>query len=160
MPEPIANTDERDRKYAWDYFQMHSSQRIATFNFYITLSTAVVGGMVALAPTAKTSIFLLPLSILLILLSFVFWKLDQRNKMLIKNSEAALKAIEGRAGKSNPAAIFLQDAQDVQKRRDNQPRLFWKRYYSYSDCFNTLFFIFGLFGVLGMGWMVWLLLGF
>ncbi len=34
------STADRDRKYAWDYFQLHSSQRIATFNFYITVATA------------------------------------------------------------------------------------------------------------------------
>jgi hypothetical protein len=29
------------RKYAWDYFQLHSTQRIATFNFFVSIATAI-----------------------------------------------------------------------------------------------------------------------
>jgi len=31
-------TEEELRKQAWDFFQIQTSQRLTTFNFYITIS--------------------------------------------------------------------------------------------------------------------------
>jgi hypothetical protein len=42
MQVQMISSIERDRKYAWDYFSQHSSQRMSTFNFYITLALATI----------------------------------------------------------------------------------------------------------------------
>ncbi len=36
--------------------------------------------------------------LVLSLLSFIFWKLDERNKLMIKNAEGGLKYLEHQAG--------------------------------------------------------------
>lgn len=82
-----------ERKCAWDYFQLHSSQRIASFNFYITLATASV---------------------------------------------AAIGTI------SSKAQICA-----VRERRAHPSIFFWRNHFSYTDCFNLVFFTFGLLGLLG-----------
>jgi hypothetical protein len=146
---------ERDRKYAWDYFLLHSSQRIATFNFYITLATVVLVGISApLQLTPKMPVLSFALSVVLALISFVFYKLDQRNKMLIKTSENALKDIERLLHPSHHTipniSLFLADEQAVKSRREHPPKLFWNRHFSYSNCFNLIFLLFGILSGVGM----------
>jgi hypothetical protein len=151
MPASI----ERDRKYAWDYFQVHGSQRMTTFNFYITFATAFLAGITAvLQPTINMPLIALAFSVLLCLMSFVFWKFDQRNKMLIHNAEAALKEIEGCLAQPNtptPAiSLFSIDDEAVAQRRARKSFWFWQNFYSYSNCFNLLFALFSLMGVAGI----------
>lgn len=151
---PLDNV-ERHRRYAWDYFQLHSSQRIATFNFYITLSTAILAGI----GTALQRNFNLPemaivLGILLGLISFIFWKLDRRNKMMIKGVEKALKEIEDhvmpRGENEIPKmSLFHRDDAEVIRRRRISHIVPGQGHFSYTDCFNLLFWTFGMIGAVG-----------
>lgn len=145
-----------ERKYVWDYFQLHSSQRIASFNFYITLATAILAALGAILQQGPN----LPgvaavLGALLVLFSFVFWKMDQRNSRLIKNAEAALKYFEEQsaADKTSPTIplinVFQRDEELVRERRSRPSIFFWRNHLSYTDCFNLVFFTFGLLGLLG-----------
>ncbi|MEM8535794.1 MAG: hypothetical protein AAGF95_33515 [Chloroflexota bacterium] len=146
---------ERHRRYAWDYFQLHSSQRIATFNFYITLSTAILAGI----GTALQRNFNLPemaivLGILLALISFIFWKIDRRNKMMIKGVEEALKEIEEhvmpRGENEIPKmSLFHRDDDAVKELRKPVQVFFWNGHFSYTTCFNWLFWTFGMIGAVG-----------
>lgn len=150
-----ANT-ENDGKYIWDYFQMHASQRLATFNFYIVLSTLLVTGLF----TVLKGDFQIPyvgiiLGFLLILFSFLFWKLDMRNQTFIKNAENALKYIENQKGlncvKGEPHALMIFSREEyltnlLQNRKSFWP---WKKYYSYSKCFIIIFVCFGILGIFG-----------
>ena len=89
-----SNSSEHEylRQYIWNYFQVHASQRLTTFHFYILISTVITTGF--LIVITNTPILALILSIMLILLSSIFWKLDTRNKQLIRNAEAGLKHLE------------------------------------------------------------------
>lgn len=69
--------------------------------------------------------------------------------MLIKTSVIALKEVEKRfetaGGAVIPASsLFRADEQEVGQRRAHRSILFWRNHYSYSDCFNLVFFLFGL----------------
>jgi hypothetical protein len=92
----MSNDDSHEllRQYIWNYFQVHASQRLTTFNFYILISTVISTGF--LIVIANMPIFALVLSIMLISLSFVFWKLDIRNKQLIRTAESGLKYLESK----------------------------------------------------------------
>ena len=155
MEKQISSYSERDRKYAWDYFSMHSAQRISTFNFYITLALALSTGVAtALQPSINLPIIAIVLSTVLMLISFVFYKLDRRNTMLIKRAEVALKEEENRLESdllvSSSFSLFRIDEEDVKQQRSKKSFWFWKNYYSYSDCFNLVFTIFGILGVSGV----------
>ncbi len=156
MPDETNADYARDRQYAWDYFTLHSSQRITTFNFYITLALAVVAGLgtVFQLPSSQGLMTLIA-SLLLVILSFIFYQLDRRNKMLVQRAETALKSIEQRIAKQEKAgdqaliSLFLRDEEEVKRRRSKKSLLFWRNFYSYSDCFNLIFWIFGLLGAGG-----------
>jgi cbb3-type cytochrome oxidase subunit 3 len=143
------------RKQAWDYFATHASQRMSVFNFYIGLSSVTA---TTYAATWKSDSNLqsarLLLAFLLCLFAFVFWKLDQRNKALIKNAERALMAFEANDPGQRILKVFTQEYEESEKKRAGV-RGFkllsvnsW--IWSYSHCFNTVFAIFAAIGFVGI----------
>lgn len=148
--------DEALRKQAWDYFQMHSGQRLTTFNFYIVISSVIT---TALFTTFQKEYQVprvgIALGLLLSLFSFIFWKVDTRNKQLIRGAEAALKFFEDtselkdRDGEPHVAKVFRHEEYATTKRKAEKTLIPWKRHYSYSNSFNLVFLTFGLIGLLG-----------
>lgn len=142
------------RKQAWDYFQMHSAQRLTTFDFYIVASSVIATVLFStFQKDYRTPRLGVTLGSLLDVLSFVFWKLDVRNRDLIKRAEAALRYFEatGDASEEQPhiAQIFLREHHDTGRMREKRSLLFWRNHYSYSECFNLVFVAFGLAGTIG-----------
>jgi hypothetical protein len=152
----LGKDDSFLRKQAWDYFTTHASQRIATFNFYIVLSSLIATTYFS---TFKTDAAMRParpfLSALLCLFAFIFWKLDQRNRQLIKNAERALKCFERMEEADALLKVFTQEESETaaNKSRGLRQLLLWQLPLSYSDCFNLVFLIFFLVGLAGLvGW--------
>jgi hypothetical protein len=141
------------RQYVWNYFQLHASQRLTTFNFYIIIATVVATGYVTLLSEDHLPILGITLGLLLTFLSFIFWKLDTRNKQLIKNAEDALKLLEEeyakeKDGKPNILRIFTYEEYQTNIIKRRRSFWIWKKYYSYSNCFNLVFLTFGALGIL------------
>jgi hypothetical protein len=84
---------------------------------------------------------------LLILFSFVFWKLDERVKLLIKNAEAALKFCEEQdSNQTLVTHVFRREEILTQEERT-------KRWHpSYAKCFSMVFWVFAL---VGAGTLIW-----
>jgi hypothetical protein len=149
--------DEELRKQAWEFFQMQTGQRLTTFNYYIAISSLLSTGFVA---TFKADIDLPYLGsafgLLLILFSFIFWKLDQRNAGLIKGAEASLKFFEAKASLEDKAGIphiakrFSREEYDTNIKKETHSWCFWRNHYSYSQCFRWVFLIFGYGGLVGL----------
>jgi hypothetical protein len=134
------------RDHAWRYFTLHADQRLKTFNFYLIVATVLLGGGLT---ALKDNVLPQPGAALafysLAVLSFVFWKLDQRNRELVKHGEAALLFIEARlpaplAEDAPELRIFAHEAETTADARRKQSwwRL-WSRPMSYSDCFGMVF---------------------
>jgi hypothetical protein len=141
--------DETFRDYAWNYFALHAEQRLKTFHFFIILVTAIVGGFLLILRYGHTHKWIALLGFFLAFLSFVFWKLDVRTRALVKNAEEALKVLD--AGHElpdsggAPHALRLFDRDDYFTSRAPRFPLF-SAHFSYSRCFNYLFFVVGLIG--------------
>src|SRR5258708_35356793 len=106
------------RKQAWDYFAAHASQRMTIFNFYIALSSFTASGYFLSFKSdsnLQSSRGLIAFS--LCFFAFVFWKLDERNKTLIKNAERALKYFEERDPGDLVTKVFTQEQVETDARR-------------------------------------------
>ena len=129
---------------------------MTTFNFFIVIA--------ALLTTALASIFgkdfehhivgaILGLG--LAVMAFVFWKLDQHVRYLIKHAEDSLKEIEGvllsesRAKIGKYAVLFSVEEETTAATQAVRSPQFWKWHLSYSKCFGAVYLSFGLLGVLG-----------
>jgi len=143
------------RKQAWDYFSTHASQRISVFNFYIALSSVTA---TTYAASCKTDSNLQParglLALMLCLFAFIFWKLDQRNRLLIKNAERALRHFEEADQGEAITKVFSAEEHETNARRSQLTGLrrmqVWRWTLSYSACFNSVFAAFALLGFAGL----------
>ncbi len=140
------------REYAWKYFSLHSDQRLKTFNFYVVLSTVLAGGMLTILKESGNQLLASPLAFGVAFISFIFWKLDVRNKQLIKHAEDALKYLEGNSGFSeengSPHVLTLFKHEEFKTnglKRFPHALLFYS-HWSYSTCFNAVFLVFGSMG--------------
>ena len=140
------------RESAWRHFAIHAEQRLKMFQFYITISTALLGGGVLMIKTDQSAIALVLLSFLASFFSFVFWKLETRTRILVKNAEDAIKYLDGTYdvpdvdGQPNPLKLFTRD--DFRTRYSKRCSAFWR--FSYHKCFVLVFAVIGILGALGM----------
>jgi hypothetical protein len=145
--------DDHLKRQAWDYFALHAQQRLTTLNFFVVLATA-------LTATAVTSfdndfrfpLLRLPAGLMLAVLSVAFWRLDLRNRDLIKAAEAALRQFEVDAApeaKAGLQAKFLFCSEHEAYKRRREMMRWWQKVVprSYSDVFNLLFALFFIAGV-------------
>ncbi len=135
------------RTQAWQYFSLHSAQRMQSFQFYITLVTALIGGAIVLLKSDNASRMWLALVFAIASLqSFVFWKLDCRTRQLIKNAEAAMKYLDYQYNLPDvdalPHPLRLFDKDDVMTGRSYAGSILTGKL-SYSRCFNVVFAVFG-----------------
>lgn len=144
------------RKQAWDYFQMHANQRLTTFNFYIVISSVITTGLfTTFQKDYKVTYIGVLLGLLLCFFSYIFWKVDLRNKQLIKGAEDALKFFESttglqdKDGEPHVAKLFQHEEYITNQRKQLRSILLWKKYYSYSHSFNRVFLTFALIGLIG-----------
>ena len=144
------------RQYVWNYFQFHASQRLITFNFYIVISTAIAAGYIVTVGMNSIRMLAILLGFIISLLSFLFWKLDVRNKQMIKNAEEALKYLEAltytprNTKESNVLKIFTYEEEQTNRMKRSKSFWPWKNHYSYSKCFNIVFAVFGILGFFGV----------
>ena len=138
------------RNYAWKYFELHADQRLKAFQFYITLSTAVAGGFALLVKNGADNKALCVFGLALTFLSFVFWKLEERTRELVRIGERALKYLDRQHnlpdmdGKPHPLRMFCCD-DFTSSTRPLYPIV--NGHFSYSRCFRWVFVLFGLIGI-------------
>lgn len=137
------------RDHAWDYFELHADQRLKAFHFYILLETGLVAALLFAARGGSPDVRIVAVvGALMVFFSFIFWKLDQRTKGMIKVSERALKLFERRKfdnlsdGEIASSAPFTNDPQ-------NKGSVSASRFgvLSYSKCFGAVFIAFAAVGL-------------
>ena len=145
--------DEYLKQQAWNYFALHAQQRLTTVNFYLVVATTLTAAAVAsFGENFGFPGLRLPTGLLLSLLSFVFWRLDFRNRELIEAAETALRCLEGSGpvGDINrePPAEWLF-TREYRQSKEREGATVCGRHmvpHTYSDVFNVLF---GSFLVIG-----------
>lgn len=147
MAEFDAERDEVFRSYALEYFKVHAEQRLKAFNFYLLLQTALLAVFATLAKDGQLPKWGAAIAPLGVLFSFVFWKLDDRTRDLIRISEAALKELDTRwnlpsNADGGPSALALFAREEFQ----SQPKSGWNPLstlkLSYTRSFNFVFILF------------------
>jgi hypothetical protein len=142
--------EEIFRTYAWAYFSFHADQRMKTFNFFLIVSGLVAGGIVTLLRDGGNPWIVAPLGLALSMLCLLFWRLDQRNHVLVRNGEAALKFLDSQhdlpLSDGTPHVLCIFERDDFNRRGESRS-LFRKGYFSYSQVIRC---VYGLFACLGL----------
>jgi hypothetical protein len=133
--------------HAWRYFELHANQRMSLFNFFLVLSSFVAAGLGAsLQLRGAFELLGSVLGLLLAVVSFTFWKLDQRSSFLIRHAERAMAEIENAFSISAPR-LFSSEVHLTAKAASYRyhPRRLW----TYGAAFRFVFAVMGLVGIVG-----------
>ncbi|MCG8530144.1 MAG: hypothetical protein MI749_05710 [Desulfovibrionales bacterium] len=152
MSQLTENQKNRLRDYSWKYFEYHAQQRLRVFQLYLVLIAANITAYTALMKhTEQKSCWILGvLGALVILLSFLFYRLDKRNRELVRNGEAALKYLDEQesfqreGNKPHPLQIFAIDDDTIVHLK---PGIWNAGLLTYSLFYSCLFGIIGFIGL-------------
>jgi len=119
---------------------------MSLFNFFVVFSSLATTCMVGtFHEKTRSHMVGVGIGVLLMVISFIFWRLDDRVRFLIKHAENALKWIETNYEledcHNSPHVLRLFTGEETQT-ADEQP-------FTYSKCFCWTFFTFGLVGLAG-----------
>lgn len=154
--------ERRDaRTYAWGYFALHADQRMKLFNFFLILSGLILSAFPAVRGMAAGTKVVALLPLLLVLTAFVFWRLEERTRRLVKIGEDALRFLDEQWSletlpDKTPHYLRLLERDDylmkVVKKRWWAKRLVP---ISYADSFRIAYLMIGGVGLVLAAW-VWL----
>ena len=129
------------REHIWRYFELHAQQRMTVFNFYIAITGLLAAGIgFTLQQGGHYIIFTSLMGIFISFISFVFWKLDARVSMLIKNAELALKEFENKI----PNQQYRIITKDIDCNEINTSLM---STWTYGRCFRMTFLIVAISGI-------------
>lgn len=132
--------------HSWKYFELHAGQRMTVFNYFIVLSGIIVTGIAGTVQLPyRFSVLGTALGFTLSLLSFVFWKLDQRAAFLVKHAEAAHIVAESKLFQPG-SRIFAEEPTAHERASEAQNILI--RPWTFGRSFRLVFVVMGLIGVI------------
>ena len=82
-------TEHEKLEHYWNWFSLHSTQRMQSINFFLVATSFLVVGYVDATVGAK-DIVAIAVSSLGVILAFVFFRLDRRTRYLIQSSESRI----------------------------------------------------------------------
>ncbi|MGE8422209.1 RipA family octameric membrane protein [Sphingobacterium siyangense] len=130
---------------AFKHFVQHAQQRVQHFNYFIVFSSLIsTATITTLTSSNKVYLIALVLGSIQILISFIFIKIDDRNRFLIKHSEEIIKQIE--ISSCTPFALFSTE-ENVTKMEMANDKSFFKRSYSHRKSYNIVYGVFGFIGI-------------
>lgn len=132
-------------EHLWKYFSLHADQRMKTVNFFIVISGVLIAAIVRAYTSDNMNWYVSGCSLLVTLLSYIFYRIDCRNKDLIKLSEQALIEWEKQylsSEKAECCKLFSNEKIKTEQSRTND------LYLTYSNALNILFSLVGIAGFL------------
>lgn len=140
-------------EYALSYFELHAKQRLSTFNFFVILSALLT---TALIKTFEKD-FACPelsygVSLALMWVSIIFWKLDERVRFLIQHAEEELGNLETHIVASDPKfpKLFNSESEKTKEASGGIWNGILFHHLRYSQCFQAIYLLFFVIGVIGI----------
>ena len=138
------------RSNSWKHFQIHADHRLRAFQFYITISTALLGAGLLTSRFSESAPIIITIGLFVAFFSFIFWRLDKRTRTLVQNAERAIKFLDNQYeledidGAPHPLKLFERDDQIMQ---EGFRKRILSGQFSYSDCLGLVFVIIGSVGL-------------
>jgi hypothetical protein len=124
-------------QYAWNWFDLHAKQRMQSMQFFLVISGALAAATGA-SIEGKAYVVALILSVLITILSILFYLVEKRVKNLVKLSESALLKLEEHISrKTQLSDIRLAHRSDASG----------ETMVTYGKAFGAVFYFFGVAGL-------------
>lgn len=127
----------------WKYFELHSNQRIQMMNFYLVAISLFFTGLITLMSSEKDmEVYEIGICIAIIFVTWIFYNLDKRTKLMIKRCEDSIKSLEAEKMKKFGSKIMIFTIDEEKKEIEKE--------LSYSDLFLLLYLFIVVLAVLGL----------
>jgi len=137
---------DKSFEHAWRYFELHANQRMTVFNFFLVATGLIAAGIAASLQSDKNLTLVgVFLGVLLTLISFIFWKLDQRVCSLMKSAESAMASLESLLPVETARLFNGESALTTEACSTGNA---WVRHWTYGRSFRVTFWTTGIFGAL------------
>src|ERR1700754_1119068 len=141
----IADKDWLD--IAFKHFLQHAQQRVQHFNYFIVFSSILTtANITTFQSNFQAHNLGIGLGLIQIFLSFIFSKLDDRNRFLIKHAESVVKDIERDFEKANGYCYSLFTSEEIKTIEAKEQKRFVKPM-SHKQSYNFIYWVFGLIGI-------------
>lgn len=142
-------TDKEWLDIAWKHFQQHAQQRIIYFNYFVVFSTILSSGLITTFQNNFQAPYLgICTGIVQIFLSFIFWKIDDRNKFLTQHAENVIKQIET---DYNTYSLFNdEDVKTKELKESEKNRFYLFRQISHGKSYRIILIAFCIWGFIGV----------
>ncbi len=141
----------------WKYFEHHGNQRLTHINFFIVFSSTLMVFQYTVLGTNNNLLFApIVIGIVQIIVSFAFYKIDERTMFLVKHAEKAMVSIESTysfshdKGYINSLKIFTNEIEETNKAKKEKKIFF--RQISHKKSYRILQISFAVLGVIGSIW--------
>lgn len=125
------------QEYGWNWFALHAGQRMTSFRFFFVVIAVVAAGYYQ--TMADSPHLAMAFSILGVILTFFFWRLDYRIRELIDIGERLLLTVEARL-----SDFKLMDINIVEQARTKNSANQRQYFHSYRQIFSGIFGVFAL----------------
>jgi hypothetical protein len=146
-------TDKDWLDLAWKHFQQHAQQRIQYFNYFVIFSTILSTGLVSTFQNNFQAPYLgIGIGLIQAYLAFIFWKIDERNRLLTKHGENIIKEIEANyeTTGNNSYKLFTSEVNETNKQKEsNKNKFFLWHHFSHGKSYRIIFVTFFLIGIVG-----------
>src|SRR5690606_35836878 len=119
---------------------------MTVFNFFLVLSGLVTAGLAATFQGTAPPLLGVVLGVLLAVVAFIFWKLDQRVCFLMKRAERAIASIESSLT-DGKWQLFHSESEDT--KAEQAKGNLWTSLWTYGQSFRVTYWALGLFGLGG-----------
>jgi uncharacterized membrane protein len=134
---------------AFKYFIQHAQQRVQHFNYFIIYSSLLTtGAITCLQPNIKAYSLGIGIGLIQLFVSFVFNKLDDRNRFLIKHAENIIKNIEKQTIGTNHNfyPLFTLEENLTNKLAQLKKKNIISRPISHKTAYSSIYLVFGIIG--------------
>ena len=152
-------SDKDVMELAWKYFEHHGNQRLTHINFFTLLSSGLLISQFTILSTQNSwSYTPIILGIIQGIVSFVFYKIDERTMFLVKHAEKVLISIESKYDfiQNNKyidsLKIFTNEVDATLEDKDK--KMFLKKQISHRISYRILLASFALTSLIGSIWGV------
>ena len=147
-------TDKDWLDLAWKHFQQHAQQKILYLNYFVLFSTILSTGLIStFQNNFQMPVLGIGIGLIQVFLSYIFCKIDERNKFLTKHSETSLISIETFYKEKFGSQFHLFSSEktetDILKESDKKINYF-KRQLSHGKAYRIIFITFAIIGILGI----------
>lgn len=123
-----------EHEYVWEHFKFNADQRLKGFNFFVLLAIFSDGGVFTAIEKQLSPYLLIIIGTFIVVLTIVFWLIDERSRELITLTIPALKQQE-KLYSNTSSWLFETDAKNQGK------------YVRYTSAFKILMISQLLFGL-------------